>query len=221
MTRLPTLTDVAAAAEAVGLAAAGAFHPGPEDAAPARVGTLVLLAPAPHRFWPIFSASAEAADDAAHPVDRWSRRVVGGLAEAFGAVPLFPFDGPPWRPFLRWAERSRVGWSSPVGMLVHAERGLWISYRGALGLPGRLDLPLRAAAKPCDPCPAPCRTACPVDAFTAAGYDAAACRAHLESPAGAECRGGGCLARRACPVGRDLAPPAEQAAYHLRAFRRA
>ena len=50
-------------------------------------------------------------------------------------------------------------------------------------------------------------------------YDVPACAAHLAASAGEDCLGNGCLARRACPVGQDYAQSAEQAAFHLEAFR--
>jgi epoxyqueuosine reductase len=61
-------------------------------------------------------------------------------------------------------------------------------------------------------------TACPVQAFSAAGYDVDACARWLRKPEGADCLGGGCLARRACPVGADYAQAPEQARFHMAAF---
>jgi hypothetical protein len=57
-----------------------------------------------------------------------------------------------------------------------------------------------------------------VEAFGQSGYDVPRCVAHLDSPAGSECLSGGCLARRACPVGRNYAYSAQQAEFHTRAF---
>ncbi|TVQ58088.1 MAG: ferredoxin [Rhodobacteraceae bacterium] len=217
-----TLARIAGAAAAHGLGVIGALHPAPEDGAPPGTGTLVLLGPEGEAMWTAFTASPEATDGAEHPLDRWSERVIGALAAAFGGAAAFPFGGPPYAPFFRWALKGAPVWGSKLGMLIHAERGVWVSFRGALALPERLALPSRAAVeRPCDPCPAPCRAACPVSAFTDAGYDAAACRAHLDRPEGAPCREGGCLARRACPVGAAFAPGPAQAAFHLAAFRAA
>jgi ferredoxin len=206
-------------AAAEGLAILGACRPEPDDAAPDGARAIVLLGPDGPAFWRRFTAAPEYADGASDPVDRWSRRVIGALAAAVGGTALHPFDGPPWPPFLRWLTATGRAWPSPLGMLVHAERGLLVSCRGAIALPHPAPAPARAA-RPCDACAAPCRSACPVGAFTAAGYDTAACRAHLAAPEGAPCRTGGCLARRACPVGADRAPAAAQLAYHLDAFRR-
>jgi epoxyqueuosine reductase QueG len=108
-------------------------------------------------------------------------------------------------------------------MLIHPRIGLWHAWRGVLAFAERLALaPVEPVASPCDGCAAkPCLTACPVGAFTASGYDVAACVAHLDSGSGGACLAGGCLARLACPVGSEhrYAPPA--AAFHMAAFHRA
>jgi hypothetical protein len=211
---MPTLAEVAALAGREGLAPLGGFHPVPEDAAPG--GTLVLLGPDGPAFWDVFRASAEYADGGADPLNRWSERVIGALADALGARAVFPFGGPPWQPFTAWARRSGEAWESPVGLLVHARLGLFVSYRGALAFRERLALP-PAPARPCDACARPCLTACPVGALGTAGYDLAACHDFLGTTPGRECMARGCAVRRACPVGAGLRPEA-QSAFHMAAF---
>jgi hypothetical protein len=211
-----TLDAIADRAAAEGLAPLGAFHPAPEDGAPDGCATLVLLGPDEPGFWSRFSASPEAGDGAAHPLDRWSRRVVGGLAGTLGAAALFPFGGPPWLPFIAWALRSGRSWTSPVGLLVHDTAGLFVSYRGALAFAGRIDLP-GAGLRPCDACAAPCFAACPVGALTGSGYDVAACHGYLDTGPGGDCMGRGCAVRRACPVGQDRRVAA-QSAFHMADF---
>ena len=198
-----TLAGIDAAALEHGLTVRGAFHPEPADAAPRDCATLVLLGP-DDGFWPIFSASPEYAAAAPDPLDRWSERVIGALARAFAATPLFPFGGPPYRPFIAWARRSGRAWDSPVGLLVHDTAGLFVSYRGALALPSRLDLPA-PGPRPCATCAAPCLDACPVGALTGAGYDLPRCHGYLDTPPGADCMTRGCAVRRACPVGAGAA----------------
>jgi hypothetical protein len=213
---------IAAALAPHGLGVLGGFATTPEDDAPPGTATLLLVGPVGAGYWPAFATSAEAADGAPDPLDRWSARVIGAAARDVGATAVFPFVGPPYAPFLRWALRSGRAWPSRLGMLIHEERGLWVSYRGALALPDALTpAPFARRAGPCEGCPAPCLTACPVEAFEPAGYAVDRCRAHLERAEGADCAGLGCRARRACPVGRDAAPGPEQAAFHMRAFRRA
>lgn len=226
-------TRLQAAAEKLGLDIYGGFHPTPAEmrrspgitqpqhAAPGVPhGTLILLGTAPS-FWPQFRSSPEAQDGAADPVDRWSRRVITALAEAWQAIPAFPFTGPPYAPFVGWALATGRCFTSPSQMLVHDRYGMMISFRGALYLTTHLDLPPPPRAEaPCLSCDTqPCLTACPVAALNDGGpYDLAACYDHLDSPAGASCLSAGCLARRACPLsaGADRLPA--QSAHHMRYF---
>lgn len=181
--------------------------------------TLVLVGNAGPEMWRRFSCSPENTLSV-DPLNSFSRRVVGGLAEKFGATALFPFTGPPFLPFLRWAQKAEPVWPSPIGPLIHSEYGLWHAYRGALAFAARMELPSRPRAeRPCDTCAdRPCLSTCPVGAFGESGYDVPRCVAHVDSSAGAECLTGGCLARRACPVGRKYAYSAQQAEFHTRAF---
>ncbi|MBL4767196.1 MAG: ferredoxin, partial [Rhodobacteraceae bacterium] len=91
--------------------------------------SLVLLGTGP-AFWPMFSKSSERLDGMPDPVDRWSLRVVGGLAKQLDAKAVYPFGGPPYEPFIRWAQASGRAFQSPVGMLVHDTVGMMVSYRG-------------------------------------------------------------------------------------------
>jgi hypothetical protein len=186
----------------------------------ADVATIALIGLDGRRGWTAFSASPEADDRAADPLDRWSRRVVDSLAVELGARALYPFDGPPHWPFQRWARRAEWVHVSPLGLLIHPSDGLWRGYRGALAFAERLAVPpVRATTSPCSACRArPCLSACPVGAFTGAGYDVAACTAHLSDRAGGDCMERGCLARRACPVGAERAQDPQEAAFHMRAF---
>lgn len=200
-----------------GLAVVGGFHPTTEDGAPPAARTLLLIGADGDRMWEVFHRSAEASDGAADPLDRWSRRVIGSVAAQIGAEALFPFGGPPWQPFIRWAALGEAARVSPVVMQVSPSRGLWASYRGALALQERLNLPDWPSHDPCHGCPAPCLSACPVDAFADGRYDVAACTAHVASPAGTACRSG-CLVRRACPAGVAAEPPELQRRFHMDAF---
>lgn len=112
-----SLAALSGAARACGLALRGAFHPGPGDRAPQGTGTLVLLGPDEPAFWPLFAASPEYQDGRPDPLDRWSARVLGGLAQRFGGTAILPSDGPPWPPFLHWAECTGEAFASPSGSL--------------------------------------------------------------------------------------------------------
>jgi ferredoxin len=214
-----TLAAVQVAAQAVHLDIAGAFHPQAEHGCPSETGTLILLCPHEPAFWPAFANSPEYHDHAPDPMDRLSKRVIEGLAHDMGATALFPFGGPPFHPFYSWALASGRIWPSPLRLLVHDQAGLFISFRGALALAARLDLPVTASHSPCTTCDIqPCITACPVGALGVDGYDVAACRTHIASAAGRDCIQGGCLARRACPISQSHGRIPEQSAFHMKAF---
>ena len=211
-----TLTAIARAAAQERLAIRGIAPIRPEDGLSPALLSVILLGPDEPAFWPHFQTSPEARDSSSDPLDRWSRRVIGRLACAQGAKAIFPFGGPPWRPFIAWALRSGRAHQSPVSLLVHPDTGLFFSLRGAIALTEPLESD--PAPSPCDSCVTrPCLTACPPEALTRGGYDIAACHAFLDTAAGNDCMNKGCAVRRACPVGRDRRLPA-QSAFHMRAF---
>jgi epoxyqueuosine reductase len=209
-----TLTAIAATAAQHRLDILGGFHAVDDPSLPAGTQTLLMLGPAAG-FWAHFTAQAEWADGAPNPMDRWSRRVIGRIACDLGAKALFPFGGPPYHPFYSWALRTGRVWESPIKLLVHDTQGLMVSFRGALALRRRIDLP-PPAQKPCDTCAAPCLTTCP--ALNAEGYDVAQCHELLDG--GKDCMNLGCASRRACPVSVGYARLPEHSAYHMRQFHR-
>jgi epoxyqueuosine reductase QueG len=152
-------------------------------------------------------------------MDDWTRKVVEPMARELGAKAVFPFDTPPL-PFLTWARRGGAGHVSPLGLNIHPTYGLWHAYRAALLFPVAFDLPPNSAgAHPCETCPdKPCLGACPVSAFDGKSYDVDACGAYLKSGAGQNCMDGGCLARRACPIGKNYQYSKAQAQFHMQAF---
>lgn len=195
----------------------GGFQVDDDEAGlPKGTRTLMLIGPSEPGFWPHLQSQPEWGGP--DPVDRWSRRVIGQIACDLGGKALFPFGGPPYHPFYSWALRSGSVWESPVKLLVHVGQGLLVSFRGALALREKIDLP-PSPARPCDSCAAkPCLTACPVAALTGAGYDVPRCRGHLDRPEGAACLTGGCLVRVTCPASQPYARMPEQSAYHMRQF---
>ena len=152
-------------------------------------------------------------------MDDWTRKVVEPLASDLGARAVFPFDRPPL-PFLSWARRGGAGHVSPLGLNIHPTYGLWHAYRAALLFPVEYDLPKPSAgAHPCETCPdKPCLSTCPVSAFDGKTYDVVACGTYLKTGAGEDCMTGGCLARRACPVGKNFQYSPQQAQFHMQAF---
>ncbi len=217
----PMLAALEAAAEEHRLAVFGGFHPTPEDGCPDGAKTLILLGPDGPGFWAHVTAAPEWRGGGADPLDRWSARVIGDIAARLGGTALFPFGGPPYHPFYRWALRTGRAWASPVTLLVHDRAGLMVSYRGAVALPFRLSLPEPPAQAPCRACRnQPCRAACPPLALTECGYDVPACHAFLDTLPGRDCLSQGCRVRRACPISQAYGRLPRQSAYHMGLFHR-
>lgn len=214
-----TYASACSATKKVGLIIMGAFHPrkvyGPDD----KVGTLILVGTG-SEFWSVFSKGPEYIDGLPDPVDRWSKRVLGQIANQFGAECRFPSDGPPYAPFIDWALKSGRAWQSPTGMLVHDRAGLMISYRGALLFDAEMSIPPAEAPSPCIGCvDKPCTTTCPTGALSAAqAYDVPLCHSYLDTPTGSDCMTLGCAARRACPISATSGRLAAQSALHMKAF---
>jgi hypothetical protein len=175
-------------------------------------------------LWEAFSQSLEYRDGAAHPMDRWTRRIVEGALTRLGkpAVALFPFGNEVW-PFQRFARRAMGLQSSPLGLLIHPQFGLWHALRAAIVFPGMESVkPVPAGLHPCDDCAdKPCLNTCPVGAFSAEGFAVSACRLWLAGSAlTPDCMGKGCAARNACPVGTQWRYGEEQLRFHMAAFAR-
>jgi hypothetical protein len=214
----PMLTEVSLALAEHGLILRGGFHPDAEEGGLLQgAATVLIVGNAGGAMWEVFSPYV---DGGRNPLDHWTKRVIDPIAEEVGASAIYPF-GPNAAPFQRWALRAETVYSSPLGILIHPEYGLWHAYRAALLFSERLDLPPRAeAASPCESCvEKPCLTACPVGAFSGTAYDIAACASHL---AGFRqtCLSVGCLARNACPVGDEWRYPEAQIRFHIAAFAR-
>jgi len=217
------LRDIEWSLEDAGLTPRGAFHPAACDAVPALAAelparTVVLAGNAGPRMWRAFDA-ARAANGMS--LDEWSTRILTELAAQLGARAVFPFERP-YLPFQRWAMRAEACYASPLGLLIHPDYGLWHGYRGALLFAAQLELPPSdRRASPCASCAdRPCLTACPVSAFDGLRYDLPACAQQLAATPEPTCMQTGCLARHACPVGRDYRYAPAQAAFHMQAFLR-
>ena len=128
-----------------------------------RLRHAVLLGPDGPGFWRIFRASPEFGDGGADPLDRWSERVIGGLAAEFRGQALFPFGGPPWhrsppgrggaarpgsRRWVCWCMRGSGSWS-PIAERSRSPNG-WT-------LPDAADAALRRPAQ--SPASTPARSA--------------------------------------------------------------
>jgi ferredoxin len=172
-------------------------------------------------MWRKFTESAEYRDGGANPLDRWSRRVGQAVAAQLSATIIFPFEGPPYPPFLDWARGSGDAFPSPLSMFIHQRYGLWHAYRfalmfeaSALGTGKQVF-----ASSPCLSCTdQPCLNACPVNAFSSGKYRVDECMAYLSENTQSDCREGGCQARKNCPVAAENQYKQEHARFHMDAF---
>jgi hypothetical protein len=217
---------VAAAIEPSGMEARGGFVvdrstrsvPTPPDLADGRpCRCVIVIGNIGSSMWPGFR---EHESPGPNPLDRWTRQVLQPIAERFGATYVHPSDEP-FQPFQRWARMADDVWQSPIGLLVHPTFGLWHAYRGAFLFGDEITgLPLvGSGSDPCLTCAEqPCLSACPVDAFTADGYDTDACAGHVRSGSEPMCLDEGCAARCACPVGVEFRYGHDQMRFHMEAF---
>jgi ferredoxin len=193
----------------------------PEVAAGRPAAQLVMIGNGGSSFWEVFRQSPEYLDGQPDPLDRWSERLGRALADHLGGRAIFPWQGPPYAPFSRWAQRTGQAFQSPVSMLIHTQYGLWHAYRFALALTDPLEGP-QAASTPESPCLGcagkPCLQACPVQAFSPGAYRVDDCVAHLSAEGRDTCAGQGCIARRACPAGQEFRYLPGHARYHMDAF---
>jgi len=184
-------------------------------------GRLLLVGNGGSSFWPVFSRSAEFADGGDDPLDRWSVRVGNELADILGGRAIYPFEGPSFPPFLRWAGLSGAAVASRLSLFIHRRFGLWHAYRFALAVPGWCGRPAPGGAfeSPCLTCvEQPCLAACPVEAFSGPSYRAELCADYLAADTHSGCRQLGCASRRACPVGKAFTYLPRQAKFHMDAF---
>lgn len=216
---------IAPAIASLGLICRGDTRVGSDDNVAPPLTALVMIGNTGAAMWHAFTADVPKAerDAATHPLDDWIRHRIGDVARRLGARAVFPFDGPPFHPFLQWAQRADMVFPSPIGSLIHPHFGLWHAYRAALLFSEPLETtPRPAGTSPCATCAGqPCRSTCPVGAIGAGVYDVTACVRHLASAAGADCMTLGCRARRACPVGAAEPYHPDQVAFHMERFRAA
>jgi hypothetical protein len=218
----PVLDEIAAGLEPHGILIRGVVNFGPGEGPLLGDGTLarsvVLLGNVGGSMWPSFTEWRKG-HDGSDPLDTWSKALIRPLAEQLGAAAYFPSD-PPWQPFQQWAMKAEGLKSSPLGILIHPQFGLWHGYRGALGFPFAMENSPGAAEHPCESCAEkPCLSACSVNAVSPSDFDIPRCSAYLASDAGrVTCMVSGCVARNSCPVGVQHRYPPGQLRFHMEAL---
>jgi ferredoxin-like protein FixX len=173
-------------------------------------------------MWNAFCATGPGSDTR-NPLDSWLNPQILAAADAASCHVVLPNEGPPYVPIQDWAKRADPIHRSPTGIMIHPEFGLWHVYRAAFLFAERIEIaPPAQNPSPCDSCAAkPCLNVCPVDAFKPDWFDVKSCADHVAGVSGTACLEGGCMARRACPVGRQFTYPRDAQEFHTAAFLRA
>lgn len=190
-------------------------------------GNLGVMIASPGRImWPHFSSSVEFRDGLRDPMERWSARILAGIAKEFDARLVLPFDRP-FPPFQTWTAQAAGLRCSPLGLLIHPDYGLWFGLRGALFFGAdvenlyvdKVNQQEDVYSEICQKCDEkPCLSHCPVDSFSDGNLNYSRCISHLKSKNLPNCLEQGCAARAACPVGRQHQYRSEQLQFHMMAF---
>lgn len=221
----PAAAELDRVLAAAGFLCLGRFLPSEDSQVPPLAGgdrptELMLIGSTGPALWPCLLESPEWADGTADPLDRYTLRVLSAIARQHGFEAVFPFQGPPYRPFQQWA-LSCGGFSpSPMGVLAHCDYGPWAGFRAAFMRAGPCDAPgATERSGPCKTCKdKPCIAACPANALSlSGGYDVPACRDQLAASPDLDCWSG-CLARRACPYGTPHRQNPDNARFHMESF---
>lgn len=164
-------------------------------------------------LWPRFLERLAAEPELQRSPDPLDLAVRHMVCEALAAVPslghcraLWPQVGPPFIAIGRIAESAGLLYSTPVGLWIHPEHGLWCALRAVILLP---ESPLRELgdeppAFPPSPCLG-CERPCVVAQATTLGRDVSQMK---QDPAA------WIAIRDACPVGRDRRYDEAQVLYH-------
>jgi epoxyqueuosine reductase QueG len=168
-----------------------------------------------------FTPSDEARDGQAHPLDRFTARVVTAAAQqALGSSGVgyrlfFPFtSSKPALPFQRLGRAAGLGGPGPLGLQIHPAYGPWWAYRGLIAIAAALPAAPSVVGDGCAGCDAPCVAACPAGAVRVGGFSVADCHARRRQAVACQLS---CAARIRCVRGPEHRYRDEQLAFHMAA----
>lgn len=148
-----------------------------------------------------------------HPLDHFVEQLVSrvdptpqGRRWVFAAS-----DFQPRVDFQGLARSANMAWDSRLFLLLHPEFGPWLGLRAACLTTEELPVAEPLGPALCESCPSPCITACPGKAVGDRGFSWPLCALHRARTR--DCQGG-CLSRRACPVGSQHRYSELQLLYH-------
>ncbi len=176
--------------------------------------SFVMLGQGGSRLWDYIVAEDRYGRD---PFDQASERLAGEFVTGYldGAAWEMVYPGAALLPLSRLAEHVGWGRTSPLGLTINNEFGLWLAHRVVFLVDADIPIaPPDAFAHPCDSCvDKPCISSCPVGAVDAlTGFDIGSCASHRIEPASGCAYQ--CLARNACPVATEHRYGPAQMAHH-------
>ena len=191
----------------------------------ANMRSLIFVANGGSILWEQFSKwRIQQKPDLQHPLDTYTKTTLEALKtllleKNIGVETIFPFyQEKVWFNFQNLAEGLNITRASPLGLHLHPTYGPWLSFRGLLLLDQPWEKGIVANTvenfDPCPTCNKPCISTCPAQALTVKGADITKCYTYRLSPA-SPCVDR-CLAREACPVGKEHQFPREAIAFHYR-----
>ena len=177
---------------------------------------LVLIGNGGKQFWTSFQAAGD--KQVENPVDQYSAILVNKFIRDYlpPAPALMLFPGPYSIPLQRLGALAHWHHSSPLGVGIHSEYGLWFAYRAAFLTTALLPLRISSPSEsPCKTCIKPCISACPVHAISNNQQpDLSKClNFRLQEETVCADR---CLARLACPIAPEQRYSDEQISYHYK-----
>jgi epoxyqueuosine reductase len=177
---------------------------------------VLVVASGGRAFWACFERSP-AARLRRDPVDRYAQRVLREAARLLGpqagVATYAQRRGGRFVPLSALAQASGIGVPSRLGLLIHPEYGPWLSLRGLIYLPVHVKPSQPLRQRPCEGCPAPCRSACIGSAVDLRGFDLGLC---LWTKWSDRRCARDCSARRACVIGPAHSFPPAQLAQHAK-----
>lgn len=180
---------------------------------PEQYNSLILIAHAGQSLWPHFTEHQKNHPKSFNPIDDYSIQSSTEILATLGdqnPLFLYPNTNVSLFPFL---EQTGWGFSSPVGILIHPQFGLWWAIRSFIAT--KLILTPSQALSDIHPCTLcvekPCLSSCPVQATQISGLDFKLCS---ETRLKESSCGNDCAARLACPIGQNFTYSEEQRRYH-------
>lgn len=179
--------------------------------------SLVLIGNSGPRMWEILADKLNGYHESSDVFDFSSRQAVLDWSNEELNEATYRLLYPTSLPVSLQTMGAYLGWShpSPLGLGIHPTYGLWFAYRAAFLVDAALEASMvREDCSPCDSClEKPCLSACPPKALSSMAPPSLSLCSGYRLKNGSPCATS-CMARFACPVGKEYRYAKEQMKYH-------